>query len=185
MEEQYCKQLLQMVKKSIEFGLINHSVLPIDINEFPPVFREQRATFVTLHLQGELRGCIGTLKAHQPFIVDLVKNAFSAAFNDPRFPALTEREFRQLHYHVSIISEPTSMKFTSEDDLLSQLKPGIDGLILTEGLSCGTFLPSVWEQLPDKVLFLNHLKQKAGFALNYWSDEIQVERYRVDRCDGE
>jgi len=184
MDEQYSKQLLDIVKKAIKFGLENNSRLPIDPEAFDPVLREKRATFVTLHINGVLRGCIGSLTAICPLIVDLVDNAYCVAFRDTRFPPLEKSEFEHLQYHISILSETTPILFTSEKDLINQLRPNVDGLVLKEGMNSGTFLPSVWEQLPDREMFLKHLKRKAGLSQDYWSDTVTIDRYEVDGFEG-
>ena len=184
MDERHCKQLFSIVKKSINCGLDNNLRLNINPEDFESFFREKRATFVTLHLNGELRGCIGSLCAHKSLIEELSSNAYSAAFRDSRFSSLKESEFDQLHYHISILTQPTPILFTSEKDLIDQLRPNIDGLVLKEGMNSGTFLPSVWEQLPDRETFLQHLKQKAGLSQSYWSDRITIDRYEVDSFEG-
>ena len=172
--------LLDTAKRAITFGLTENLALPIDANEFEPALQQHRASFVTLHLDENLRGCIGTLEAYQPLIIDVAQNAFNAAFRDPRFSAVTQKEFSQLHYHISILTPPSALVVTSEADLINQLRPNIDGIIIQEGMKRGTFLPSVWEQLPDKKSFLTQLKLKAGFSPSYWSDNITVERYEVE-----
>jgi len=184
MDEIHQKQLLGLAKKSIKYGLEHDARLTIIPEAFDSVLREKRATFVTLHLNGALRGCIGSLSAHQSLIENLSSNAYSAAFRDSRFSPLKESEFYQLHYHISILSQAAPILFTSEKDLIDQLRPHVDGLVLTEGMNRGTFLPSVWEQLPDREMFLKHLKQKAGLNQDYWSDSITVERYEVDSFEG-
>lgn len=117
------------------------------------------------------------LQAIRPLVKDVAENAYAAAFRDPRFPPLREAEMSDLALHISILSPSENMTFSSEDDLLSQIRAGVDGLVLQENGHRGTFLPSVWEQLPDKILFLQQLKQKAGLPANYWSDTIKVARY--------
>jgi len=184
MDERHCKQLLGIVKKSIKCGLENNSQLKINPEEFDSVLRGKRATFVTLHLNGALRGCIGSLSAYTSLIEDLSSNAYSAAFRDSRFPSLEESEFDRLHYHISILTLSTPILFESEKDLIDQLRPNIDGLVLKEGMNSGTFLPSVWKQLPDREMFLKHLKQKAGLSQDYWSDSITIDRYEVDSFEG-
>ena len=180
MEQIYRQQLLNVVKDSIQSGLANNGPKEIDATEFDPILRERRATFVTLRLNGELRGCIGSLNAYQPLVEDLSDNAYSAAFKDPRFPPLSASELAKLEYHISILTEPASIDFTSEANLIEQLRPHKDGLVLSEGNNQGTFLPSVWEQLPDKISFLQHLKLKANLPADYWSDHIEVSRYEVE-----
>jgi len=170
------QQLLELAGKSIRQGL-SGSRLPVREADYPESLRVRRATFVTLNIERALRGCIGTLEARQTLVEDVAQNAYSAAFQDPRFPALTWPEFERLHIHISILSPPEPMQFSSEKDLLAQLRPNVDGLIIEEGFYRGTFLPSVWEQLPEPSDFLRHLKQKAGMRPDHWSDRIIVRRY--------
>lgn len=172
--------LLQLAKASISQGLKTGKPLSVDALSYTTEFTEKRASFVTLERQGQLRGCIGMLEAVRPLVQDIVENAFAAAFRDPRFPPLTEAEFADLDIHISILSPAEPLHFSSEQDLLTQLQPGLDGLILEEGLRRATFLPSVWEQLPNPQHFLQHLKQKAGLPISYWSDTLKVFRYRTD-----
>lgn len=145
-----------------------------------PEFKEERATFVTLTINGALRGCIGMLEACRPLIEDVAENAKSAAFHDPRFPPLSRKEFEKIDIHISVLSPPEEITFSSEADLLECMRPGIDGLILQEGGRRGTFLPCVWEELPGKEEFLMHLKMKAGLPAGYWSDSLRVFRYTAE-----
>jgi len=184
MKSKHHQKLLDVAKESIKYGLKHSTQKPIAQNNFDPELYEVRASFVTLHIKGELRGCIGTLNAHRPLIEDISGNAYSAAFNDSRFPPLNAYEFDQLHYHISILTKPEPMTFSSEQDLLDQIRPGTDGLVLIEGSIRGTFLPSVWEQLPNKNDFLKNLKLKAGFRSDYWSDKVRGERYQVESFEG-
>jgi len=119
-------------------------------------------------------------------VQDVAHNAYAAAFSDPRFPPLAalELELEGLDLHISILSPPEPMQFVSEGDLLNQLRPGEDGLILRAGVRRGTFLPSVWESLPQPQAFLQHLKMKAGLAPDFWSDEVRVERYTTEAFGG-
>jgi AmmeMemoRadiSam system protein A len=146
----------------------------------PDELMEECATFVTLELGGHLRGCIGMLEACRPLAEDVVQNARAAAFQDPRFPPLSLDEFERIEIHISVLSPPEEITFTSEVDLLAQICPGIDGLILQEGHHRGTFLPSVWESLTEKEEFLCQLKQKAGLPGSYWSETLQIFRYTTD-----
>jgi len=173
------QQLLELAGKSISQGL-SGGRLPVRAADYPEPLRVRRATFVTLNVERALRGCIGTLEARQTLVEDVAQNAYSAAFQDPRFPALTWTEFERLHVHISILSPPEPMQFSSEKDLLAQLCPNVDGLIIEEGFYRGTFLPSVWEQLPEPRDFLRHLKQKAGMRPDHWSDRITVRRYTTE-----
>lgn len=169
--------LLDVARRSIEYGLQHACPLPLNAQDYSDALQQLRATFVTLHLQQQLRGCIGTLNAYQPLINDVAEHAFAAAFRDPRFEPVSAREAPQLDIHISILTPATPMTFTSEEDLLRQLKPGVDGLILESGHHRGTFLPSVWEQLPQPEKFLQHLKLKAGLVAGYWDNTIKVSRY--------
>ena len=178
--EQQRQQLHDIANASIESGLTNSKPLDVDLNKLDAALQLKRATFVTLNKRGELRGCIGMLEAMRPLAVDIAQNAYAAAFSDRRFQPLKENELKQLDIHISILGTPEKMLFDSEEDLIKQLRPGIDGLIMEEGYLRGTFLPSVWQSLPDRHDFLNHLKMKSGLANNYWSDSIQIHRYSVE-----
>ena len=171
------RQLLLLARASIERGLTGDRLSSAGLEAVSDKLREQGASFVTLNLSGQLRGCIGHLEAIQPLYQDVIENARLAAFNDPRFGPLSREEFTSLEISISILSAPETVSFTSESDLLAQIRPGIDGLILEEGQRRGTFLPSVWETLPGRSDFLRALKQKAGLPEHYWSDTIQVQRY--------
>ena len=174
------QQLLQTAKDSIAYGLQHGQVLPVNSKDYDLELQEIRASFVTLEIDHQLRGCIGMLEAVRPLIVDIADNAFAAAFRDYRFPPVTAVEYTQLEIHLSILTKPEPISFYSEEDLLRQIRPNIDGLILQEGNQRGTFLPSVWESLPEPSDFLCHLKQKAGFSPDYWSDLVKVFRYECD-----
>lgn len=169
--------LLSIARAAIGEGLNGSRYSIEDLSAHTAILRAHAATFVTLDLHGELRGCIGTLEAFQPLVVDTAENAYAAAYRDPRFPALAPHEFERLDIHISILGPPEPMVFGSEQQLLEQLRPGVDGLILSERGRRGTFLPAVWETVPDPREFLKHLKAKAGLPADYWSDSIKVSRY--------
>ncbi len=172
--------LLDIAEKSIRSRLEgSRGGYPLP-SELPAELEVVRASFVTLEKDGELRGCIGTLTARIPLAEDVARNARLAAFEDPRFSPVTEEELQQLEVHLSILSPLEPMRFTSEPDLLAQLRPGIDGLVLESGHNRGTFLPAVWEQCPTPAHFLRELKRKAGLPWEYWSDSISVSRYTVE-----
>jgi len=174
------ERLHELAWQSIRHGLETGKPLDINLTEYPPELQTNRATFVTLHRNKELRGCIGILKPVRPLAEDVAYNAWAAAFSDSRFMPLTPNELDGLDIHISILGTPEDIDFSSENDLLQQIRPGTDGLILEDGLNRGTFLPSVWESLTDSRAFLNHLKQKAGLPANHWSDSIRVQRYTVE-----
>jgi AmmeMemoRadiSam system protein A len=162
--------------------------LELEISDPGPVsteMQEKRATFVTLEMDGHLRGCIGMLEASRPLAEDVAANARAAAFEDPRFPPVTKPEFEKLDIHISVLTPPEELTFSSEEEALHQIRPNIDGLILQEGFRRGTFLPSVWEQLPEKKQFWAHLKNKAGLPADYWSETVRVFRYTTESFSAE
>lgn len=172
--------LLDLAKKAIAYGLDSKKTLSINEADYPAHLFEKRACFVTLKINGQLRGCIGSLEAYQPLIQDVVHNAYASAFNDPRFLPLSAEEFPKIEIHISVLTKPEPMFFSSEEDLIRQLQPNVDGLVLTENGYRGTFLPSVWEELPTPTSFLQHLKLKAGLPMNYWSPTVKIQRYTVE-----
>ena len=173
------RQLLTLAGESIRKGLCGESP-NVQAADYPEPLRVLRATFVTLHVESRLRGCIGTLEARQTLVEDVAGNAWSAAFRDTRFAALTWPEYERLDIHISVLSPPEPLRFSSEEELLAQLRPRVDGLIIEESHYRGTFLPSVWEQLPDPREFLRSLKHKAGLSPDYWSSRIRVQRYTTE-----
>lgn len=176
--------LLDLAGESIRHGLAHRRPLVVDLDGFAPEFTLKRATFVTLTQGSQLRGCIGTLAAVRPLAADVAHNAFAAAFQDPRFPPLDAQEFECLDIHLSLLTPATPLSFASKADLLGQLVPFEDGLILEDSGRRGTFLPSVWEALPDPVQFLEHLKLKAGLPRDHWSDTVKIWRYRTEIIGG-
>jgi MEMO1 family protein len=141
--------------------------------------RQTAATFVTLTRDGELRGCIGSLEAHRPLGDDVAQNAVAAAFRDPRFTPLSAEEWPSVRVEVSLLSAPKPMRFADEADLLAQVRPGEDGLIVECDGRRATFLPQVWEAIPDKRVFLNQLMKKAGMPEGTRLGRCKVYRYRV------
>ena len=174
------QQLLTLAKRSIHEGLQSGRPLAVDLQQVPPRLASPGATFVTLRRDGQLRGCIGTLEASRPLAEDCAQNAFAAAFRDPRFSPVTAREYPELSIHLSVLEPASPMQVTSEADLLAQLRPGQDGLVLSHNGRRATFLPSVWEQLPVPADFLLHLKRKAGLPGDFWSPTLQFSRYGVE-----
>lgn len=151
-----------------------------------PRLAEAGASFVTLTQHGELRGCIGSLEAHRPLAVDVAENARAAAFRDPRFAPLGADEWPATRVEVSLLSPPEPLPFASQADALAKLRPGIDGIVLEASGRRATFLPQVWDALPDPADFLARLKEKAGLPAGYWSDELRLSRYVVRKwCESE
>jgi uncharacterized protein len=151
------------------------------VNENFPWLQQKAATFVTLTKNENLRGCIGTIEAYRPLLLDIKANAFAAAFRDPRFPPLTLDELDLVKVEVSLLSVMQPISFSSEQDALSQLRTGIDGVVFEFRNYHSTFLPQVWEQLPEPSVFMAHLKHKAGLAPDFWDDEIKLYRYTVSK----
>jgi len=148
-------------------------------HELPGELMRPGASFVTLKKDGELRGCIGTLSAWRPLAEDVQQNALAAAFRDPRFSPLQADEWPDITLEVSLLSPPQPFPVADEADTCRQLRPGVDGLTLKAGARCATFLPQVWEQLPEPHEFLAQLKRKAGLPGDYWGPDISLERYTV------
>ena len=176
LKEYYSDFMLNLCKNSIleEF---DEGILP---KYHPAVFNQLGACFVTLNRMGNLRGCIGSIIAHQPLINDLIHNAKNAAFKDPRFRPLAREEFDDLVMDISILSEPKPIKFEDEQDLLNQIVPYKDGIIIRDGRYQAVYLPSVWEQLPEKEMFLKSLKVKAGMSPNHFSPNFQAFRFYTE-----
>ena len=142
--------------------------------------RVHSGTFVTLKLQGELRGCIGNLTAVDSIVQAVRENAVHAAFHDPRFQPLAAQELEKVQIEVSVLTEPQQLAYDDVNELLAKLKPGIDGVILRKGSASATFLPQVWEQLPRPESFLAHLCMKAGLGAKAWrKGNLNVYTYQV------
>lgn len=176
--------LLDVARASIRHGLAHGRALAVSPGDYPPPLQATAATFVTLQINGDLRGCIGTLEAHRPLIADVAANAWAAAFRDTRFPPLAPAEENLLELHISVLTTPEPFAVRDEADLLAKLRPGVDGLVLADGMRRATFLPSVWEQLPDPREFVAHLKRKAGLPARHWSATMRAERYQVEEFSG-
>jgi AmmeMemoRadiSam system protein A len=145
----------------------------------PAWLEEPGAAFVTLTINGRLRGCIGSLQAYRPLGDDVADNARAAAFRDPRFAALTRPEFQRVAVEVSVLSAPVEYPFASRDEALAGLRPGVDGVILSAAGRRATFLPQVWEELPAPEEFIAHLLRKAGLPSGYWGGDVKLWRYTV------
>ncbi|MBF0411359.1 MAG: AmmeMemoRadiSam system protein A [Desulfamplus sp.] len=182
--ESHGKQLLRLARSVIAARLGIKSDLPQSseiMSELQDeMFDRNMGTFVTIHLNKKLRGCIGTLESTESVREGIRHNAISAAFEDPRFPPLTSKEFNDSHLEISILSQPVTLDYSDADDLLSKLKPGVHGVIIKKERARATFLPQVWEQLPDKSIFLSHLCSKAGLSDHEWKKgKLDVMLYTV------
>jgi len=172
------QMLPALARDAIGAALGRSVAAPGEVTEW---MREPGAVFVTLKLDGNLRGCVGTLECHRPLIDDLEANARAAAFDDPRFPPLTGEEFDRVQVEVSVLGPLEPIPFVDEADAVARLNPGRDGVLLRFGHQRGTFLPQVWEQLPEPAAFMAALKTKAGLPAGFWDPEIRLYRYRVDK----
>ena len=172
--------LLDVARKAIRGGVENRAEPRPSVSGYSDDLLAPRATFVTLTKAEKLRACIGSLVASQPLIVDVAHNAYRAAFKDPRFAPVTAEDLADLDAAISVLSPPVELEFRSESDLLAMLRPGVDGVILAAGQRRGTFLPDVWETLPEPADFLKRLKAKAGLSEDYWSETLKVWRYTTE-----
>jgi MEMO1 family protein len=175
--DEFGAAFLKVAGASIEHGLKNKNPIQVNLDSFPPPLQETGACFVTLTKDGQLRGCIGSPEAHRPLIQDIAYNASRAAYHDPRFPPVQADEIQGLHVSISILSPQVPMTIADEADLVAQLRPGIDGLVIEDGRKRSLFLPSVWSQLPEPTDFLNRLKLKAGMSVDHWSDTFTAQRF--------
>jgi AmmeMemoRadiSam system protein A len=174
--------LLSMTREIMRRGAENPGS-PLTVNthgELPRMLRAQRATFVTITIDGELRGCRGTTVPHRSLLEDVAQNAQQAAFGDPRFSALTAEEFARIHIEVSILSTPRRIPCANEAELARALRPDIDGLILRDGDKRSTFLPAVWASVHDPLAFIRQLKRKAGLSPDHWSDGMEAWRFTTE-----
>lgn len=173
------RRLLAIAERSIDEGLRVGRPWSPDLDAEDPVLRGPGAAFVTLRREGQLRGCIGSLEPHRPLARDVSENAFRAAFRDPRFPPLAPHERDDLDLHLSILGPHSPIAAHTEEELVAALRAGVDGLVLCSGGHRATFLPAVWESLPDPRAFVRALKQKAGLAPDAWGSDWSFERYRT------
>ncbi len=172
--------LLKTARNTIQNALLEGTEEETPEADIPSVFEEKRGTFVTLTLGGNLRGCIGHIIAQETLLEGTKINALNAAFRDPRFRPLGKKEWEGVKIEVSVLTDPKPLSYTNAEDLLSKLRPGIDGVILKKGFRQSTFLPQVWEQLPVKEDFLQHLCMKAGLDGNAWrKGDLEVSTYQV------
>jgi AmmeMemoRadiSam system protein A len=170
-------ELLALARASIEAALPRGELVPSSLEPLDPGLNRPGSSFVTLRVGEVLRGCCGTIEATRPLYVDVWNNAWASAFADPRFPALTPDEWADTGIEISVLSEPEPCDVRSEQELLEVLRPGVDGVILQAGVRRSTFLPAVWEQLPDARQFIRHLKLKAGWPADFWPPDMRVWRY--------
>ena len=181
LEEQ--QTLLRLAREAIERGVNGEKLSPLEESSLPPNLREKGSSFITLTHHGELRGCIGALEPYQSLAEDVREHAVAAALKDPRFPAVRVEELNGIKIEVSRLTRPTPLDFKDANDLLSKLRPFVDGVILRDGATGrrGTFLPQGWEKISDPAEFLNNLCYKMGMSENTWrSRHLEVLTYEVE-----
>lgn len=153
----------------------------IDLTSLSPALQEVAASFVTLTIHGQLRGCIGTLEARQPLAEDVREHAVAAGQDDYRFPPVSPGELADIEIEISRLTHPQPLPYTSAEDLIQKIHPGVDGVVLLDRFRRATFLPQVWQQLPEPERFLDHLCQKMGVPRDYWRcNPLSVEIYQVE-----
>ena len=174
-------ELSQIAWDAIDYGLSHGETLTPSLNGRKKRLTQPGASFVTLKtINGRLRGCIGTLFSQTPLMVNVSHNAHNAAFFDSRFKPVVESERYAIQMQLSVLSEPEKIEGNSESEILEQVRPYKDGLIFRERDRRSTFLPAVWDSIPDPVAFLRQLKIKGGFAEDYWSEHVEVLRYTTE-----
>ncbi len=180
MEPTLKKTLLNTATASLRHGVEHGSAVSIAVGDYDEQLQRPQACFVTLRQGESLRGCMGSSRAQRPLIEDVAHNAYAAGFLDPRFGPLEADELDGLDIHISVLSDVEEMSFESEQDLLSQVRPGVDGLLLQEADHRSTLLPAVWKMIDEPTIFLRELKLKAGLEPDYWSDDVRMFRYTAE-----
>ncbi len=173
--------LLALARRALVEGVGGARLQPLDLESLPETLRQHGASFVTLTSQGELRGCVGTLEAYQSLAEDVREHALAAALNDYRFPPVRQEEVAGLEIEVSCLTPPRELEYETTDELPGLLRPGVDGVILYDDLRRATFLPQVWEKLPEPAQFLDHLCAKMGVEANLWRyKKLRILTYQVE-----
>jgi AmmeMemoRadiSam system protein A len=179
LEEQ--RTLLRIAREALERGVKGEKLPRLDDASLPSHLREDGASFVTLTMRGQLRGCIGALEPYQPLAEDVREHAVAAALEDPRFPPVSERELNAIEIEVSRLTRPIPLEYKDAEDLLSKLRPHVDGVILRDAFRRATFLPQVWEKIPDPAEFLDNLCYKMGASPDLWRRKhLEVLIYQVE-----
>jgi uncharacterized protein len=173
--------LLGLARQALLDAVNNCPLSPLDLNSLPESLQKPGASFVTLTWRGNLRGCIGALEPYVPLAEDVREHARAAALEDYRFPPVRPAEVEEILIEISRLTIPQPLQYEGPVDLLDKLQPGVDGVILVDGFHRATFLPQVWDKLPDKVTFLEHLCQKMGAPEDIWRrKKLQVSIYQVE-----
>ncbi len=173
--------LLKLARDALVEGVSGARLQPLDLGMLPELLRQPGASFVTLTHQGELRGCVGTLEAYLPLAEDVREHTLAAAFNDYRFPPVRPDEVDGLQIEVSYLTSPEELDYEDSQDLLERLRPGVDGVIIYHDMRRATFLPQVWEKLPEPAQFLDHLCSKMGVEAGFWRyKKLRILTYQVE-----
>jgi AmmeMemoRadiSam system protein A len=175
------KLLLGVARSALERGVRGEKQPALELKNMSPLLREEGASFITLTIHGELRGCIGALEPYQPLALDVQEHAVAAGLDDPRFPPVAPRELDLIKIEISRLTMPGKLEYSDAKDLLAKLRPGADGVILRDGPRRATFLPQVWEKIPDKEEFLDNLCYKMGTSPDTWRHKpLEVLTYQVE-----
>jgi len=175
------KTLLSLARAALQKGVEGQRLDPLDTASLTPALCEQGASFVTLTIHGQLRGCIGALEPYQPLVDDVREHAVAAALEDPRFPPVSRAELEHIEIEISRLTHPQPLEYRDAEDLLNKLRPHQDGVVLRDGFRRATFLPQVWEKIPDKAEFLENLCYKMGEAPDAWRRKhLEVLTYEVE-----
>lgn len=178
--------LLNLARETIARHLRGEGPPPIDPDTLSESLTRDGASFVTLTKHGRLRGCIGSLEPRRPLVLDVCENTLGAAFHDPRFPPVSAEELADLHIEISALSIPQPLSYDGPDDLIARLRPGVDGVVIERDWNRATFLPQVWEKLPDAHQFLEHLCLKAFLPADaYRRPGLDVYIYQVKKFEEE
>jgi AmmeMemoRadiSam system protein A len=173
--------LLRLAREALVLGVNGRQIPPLDLTGLPPRLQQTGASFVTLTERGELRGCIGTLDPYQPLAEDVREHAVAAALHDYRFPPVRHHEVVNIQIEISRLTLPQPLEYKDPDELVKRLRPNIDGVVLRDGMRRATFLPQVWEKLPDPASFLTYLCEKMGAPGHLWRRRpLQVFTYQVE-----
>jgi AmmeMemoRadiSam system protein A len=173
--------LLVQARQALTSGVSGAPQKPLNLEDFPQKLRQPGVVFVTLTIDGQLRGCVGALEAYQPLVEDVREHAVAAALKDYRFPPVTQEEIPKISIEISRLTAPEPLAYDTPDDLLKKLRPGIDGVVVKDGLQRATFLPQVWEKLPSPIIFLEHLCQKMGAPSDLWRQKkLDIFTYQVE-----
>lgn len=175
------KLLLKMAREALEKGVRREALPELDLESLPVPLKELGASFVTLTRKGELRGCIGALEAHQTLAEDVQEHAVVAALQDYRFPPVEPEELPEIEIEISRLTPAKLLEYDKPEELLLRLRPCIDGVVLKSGVRRATFLPQVWDNIPDPATFLSYLCQKMGAAPDLWRHKkLEVYTYQVE-----